>query len=95
MSTPTPATMSLPEACAYLGVTDYALRRLIKQKRVAVINTSGSAKNPRYRFRQVDLDAFLERAASASLQGELPEEPPVPRQRLTPARNTGIRPVRL
>ncbi|MHB0934872.1 MAG: helix-turn-helix domain-containing protein [Armatimonadota bacterium] len=100
------ATMTLAEARGYLGITDYCIRQLIARRELAHINLNGSEKNPRYRFRRSDLDAWLERKARESVpgghggdsggdfQGLTPAAPPRRRERLRAASGTGMYPVK-
>jgi excisionase family DNA binding protein len=86
--------MTLEQARAYLGITDYTIRQLIHRGELAHINLNGSQKNPRYRFRQVDLDAYLEWKARESVPGGVGEERGGDFQGLTPAASSRRRPPR-
>lgn len=52
-------TLTVPEACEYLSMSDYTLRQLCKAKRIPhrTVGAEGS-KNPRYLFSTVSLDRW-------------------------------------
>ncbi|WP_233184289.1 helix-turn-helix domain-containing protein [Paenibacillus sonchi] len=60
LSAATDRTLTVPEACDYLSMSDYTLRQLCKAKRIPhrTVGADGS-KNPRYLFSTVSLDRWM------------------------------------
>ena len=56
-------TFRIPEASAYLGISDYLLRKLAREKKIAHIRAGKLLL-----FRQASLDAYLLEAEQASLR---------------------------
>jgi len=52
MTTPLPVTFRVPDACAYLGISHYLLRKLVREQKIAHIRAGKLLL-----FRQDALDA--------------------------------------
>ena len=57
-----PITFRIPEACAYLGISEYLLRKLVREQKIPYIRAGKL-----FLFRQASLDAFLSEAEKASI----------------------------
>lgn len=60
-----PVTLRVPDACAYLGISHYLLRKLVRERKIAHIRAGKLLL-----FRQEALDAYLENAESEACESE-------------------------
>lgn len=74
--------MNIPEAAAYIGVSDKTIRRYITHGLIACINISAGLRQARWAIRQRELDAFLEKRTAAPDDRRLmPLAPPLKTRR--------------
>ena len=62
-STSPPITFRVTDACAYLGISEYLLRKLVREKRIAHVRAGKLLL-----FRQATLNEYLENAEAESLE---------------------------
>ena len=60
-------TLRVPDACTYLGISHYLLRKLVRERKIAHIRAGKLLL-----FRQESLDAYLENAESETRRLEDP-----------------------
>ncbi len=63
--------MKIPEAAAYIGVSDKTIRRYIAAKLIACTNISAGMQKPHWAIHKKELDAFLEKRTQQPEYGEL------------------------